>query len=438
MRDIVFIIFFVIILFISFRKPFIAVSIWLWSGLFVPVYWLYGFAEAIRYNVVFAASAMIAYAFFKNKPPLKLDALFYLVLLFFIHTTITTNNTLIFPAVSWIIWENFFKVILLFLFIYLIVRKQNHFSLMIWSIGLSIGFFGLVEGLKFIKSGGFHQIHGPSGHILADNNHMALALLMTIPLLIFLISITPEKWLKIGLIGLVFVCVLAVLGTKSRGGFIGLVLVGGYFWLKTNRKLLATIGFLIVLFVASDLLPDKWFSRMETIKTAESDGSFSNRLVSWKIHTLMALERPILGGGFRAPQYGHIWRSLSYDFDKLSFIPSSQPSDKGWAAHSIYFQVLGDHGFVGLFLYLSIIVLAFLKLSSIEKYFKNEWQSKLARMIKVSLMAYCVSGAAVSMAYFELFYVLIAMIGCLSALKTASESQTKTERTKPDEAMWSK
>lgn len=428
MRDLVFVIFFLVIMVISFRKPFIAVSMWLWSGIFVPVYWLFGFAESFRYNVIFAASAIISYLLLKSKPNLRFDFLFLIVILFFLHTTITTNTTLILPEVSWIIWDYFSKAVLLFVFICLIIRKANHFNLLIWLIGLSIGFFALVEGLKFVKSGGFHQIHGPAGHLLADNNHLALAILMTIPLLVYLISATPERWLRIGLIGLVALCVLAVLGTKSRGGFVGLVIVGGYFWFKSNKKLVSTIGILALMFIASSLLPGKWFERMDTLNDVESDGSFMTRVVSWKVHTLMAMERPVLGGGFRSTQYGHVWRSLLVDFDKLSFIPSAQPKQKGWAAHSIYFQVLGDHGFVGLFLYLLIICLAFLKLSSIEKYFRDSWQSTLAKMIKVSLMAYCVSGAAVSMAYFELFYALLAMIVCLSIIKKDSELESEKVR----------
>ncbi len=428
MRDIVFVVFFAIILVISVRKPFISVAIWLWSGLFVPVYWLYGFAESIRYNMVFAASGIIAYLVYKNKPKMNVDFLFLLVILFLLHTTLTTTTSLINHNVSWIAWQNLFKAILLFVFICLTIRKPNHFNLMIWIIALSIGFFALVEGLKFIKSAGGHQIHGPGGHILADNNHIALAILMTIPLFVYLISVTPDKWLKIGLIGLVVLSVLAVLGTKSRGGFIGLMIVGGYFWYKTPRKALATVGILIVVTIASSLLTDSWFERMETIEAAEEDSSFTNRLVSWKIHTLMAMKRPFLGGGFRAPQYGYIWRDLASNFDKLSFIPSPPPGPKAWAAHSIYFQVLGDHGFFGLTLYLLIIFLSFLKLSSIERYFRNSWQARLSKMIKVSLMAFCVSGAAVSMAYFELFYVLLGLIFCLSALKTEAEFEDMKAR----------
>ncbi len=425
MRDIIFVIFFAIILTISIRKPFISIAIWLWSGLFVPVYWLYGFAESIRYNVIFALVGIFVYVTYKNKPKMNADLLFILVILFLFHTTLTTMTSLIDYNASWIAWEFLFKAILLFVFICFTIRKPNHFNLIIWIIALSIGFFSAVEGLKFISSGGGHQIHGPGGNLLADNNHMALAMLMTIPLFIYLLSVTPEKWLKIGLTGLIILSVLAVLGTKSRGGFIGLSIVGGYFWYKSHRKILATLSIIIVVFIASNLLQDSWFNRMETIETAEEDSSFTNRLVSWKIHTLMAMKRPFLGGGFRATQYGNIWRSLASDFDKLSFLSTPAPGPKAWAAHSIYFQVLGDHGFFGLALYLLIICLAFLKLSSIEKYFRGSWQAKLSKMIKVSLMAYCVAGAAVSMAYFELFYVLLGLIFCLSAIKQEAMLQNE-------------
>lgn len=428
MRDIVFVIFFAIIFAISIRKPFISVAIWLWSGLFVPVYWLYGFAESIRYNLIFAATGIIVYLLYKDKPKVNVDFLFVFVILFLLHTTLTSATSLIGHGVAWIAWENLFKAILLFVFICLTIRKPNHFNLILWIIALSIGFFSSVEGLKFIASVGGHQIHGPGGHLLSDNNHMALAMLMTIPLFIYLLSATPEKWLRLGLIALITLTVLAVLGTKSRGGFIGLVIVGGYFWYKSHRKILTTLAIMVAVFIASNLLQDSWFNRMETIETAEEDSSFNSRVISWKIHTLMAIKRPFLGGGFRSTQYGVVWRSLAADFDKLRFIPSPPPSNKAWAAHSIYFQVLGDHGFFGLTIYLLIICLAFLRLSSIEKYFRNSWQARLSKMIKVSLMAYCVSGAAVSMAYFELFYVLLGLIFCLSALQSEARLQDHKAR----------
>lgn len=421
MRDLAFILFFFIIIFVSYRKPFIAVSIWLWSGLFVPVYWLYGFAESFRYNLIFSLFAMATYLFCRNKPSIRFDSIFFLIILLLIHTTITTTTALIPSGIPWVVWDGYSKVILLFIFITLTMRKSHHFDMLIWAMVLSIGFFALVEGLKFVKSFGGHQINGPAGHILADNNHMALAILVMLPLVVHLITVTPEKWLRVGLVITIFICVLAVLGTKSRGGFIGLLFVGSYFFFKSKRKARTLIAVIPVLIVAINLLPSSWYSRMNTIKTADEDSSFEARVVSWKIHTLMALERPLLGGGFKGPQYAYVWRSLALDFDELNFIPSAPAGDKPWAAHSIYFQVLGDHGFPGLTLFLLIIILAFLKLSSVEKYFRGSWESNLARMLKVSLVAYCVAGAAVSMAYFEMFYVIVGMVVCLSILQKDAE-----------------
>jgi len=244
---------------------------------------------------------------------------------------------------------------------------------------------------------------------------------MVLPFIAFLISETTEKIIVYGLKFMFVICIIAVLGTYSRGGLIGLLTVLGYFWLKSNSKFGVTIVFIIVCTVAYQYLPERWYNRMDTIETAMEDSSFTTRINSWKIHTLMAMKHPFVGGGFKACQYGYIWRRLADDFDKLNFISTPPPGDKGWAAHSIYFQVLGDHGFAGLFLFLSIIVLSFIKLTSIEKYYwklvgVDDWRYRLSKMIKVSLMAYCVAGAAVSLAYLELYYAILAIVVCLSSI----------------------
>lgn len=418
MRDIVFVLVFIVLVFFSIRRPFISLTIWLWSGLFVPFYWLYGFASSISYNSIAAFLTIGGYIVRGNKAKFKINLLFVLVIAFFIHTTITSITTITIPALAWQTWNNFFKAILFFLFSCLIVRKQHHFNLFLWAIVLSVGFLGFVEGLKFIASGGGHHIKGPNGNLLSDNNHMAAALCMTLPFIIYLSSVTKEKVLLIGLRVMLVICIIAVIGTYSRGGLVGLVIVGGYFWLKSKHKFGSLILILTVCLIAYNYIPNNWYNRMDTIENAMQDHSFSTRVVSWKIHTLMAMERPILGGGFKACEYGYIWRGLAANFDKLSFIPTPPAGDKGWAAHSIYFQVLGDHGFVGLFLFLAMIVVSFMRLTAVEKHYSSlgkeeDWRCRLSKMVKVSLAAYCITGAAVSLAYLEMFYAILSLVVCL-------------------------
>jgi len=87
------------------------------------------------------------------------------------------------------------------------------------------------------------------------------------------------------------------------------------------------------------------------------------------------------------------------------------------AAHSIYFQVLGDLGFVGLALYLLLLAAAWRNASlAIKHSLANpevRWAHDLARTFQYCLLPFIVSGAALSMAYFDLAFVLVALTAVL-------------------------
>jgi len=413
MRDIVFLVFSMYLIYLSLKKPYVAISLWLWVGLFVPVYWLYGFAQNISFNSIFAFTALVGYLFQTNKKKFSFNFSFFCVICFWIHTILTSVLTIGVPDLVWHEWIKLTKIVLLTVMIVLCIREKHELELICWVTILSIGFYGSVESLKFILTGGAHKIVGPQGHLLSDNNHFAVALCMLIPLVVFLLQVSRSKWLKISLIGMLCLCTIAVLGTHSRGGFIGLLVVGGYYWFKSNHKFIVTSGILIVVGIAALYLSQDWYNRMNTIESATEDSSFVTRLNSWKVHTLLAMDRPLLGGGFKTGSYGYIWQEKAQDFDKLDFIETPLPSDDaGWAAHSIYFQVLGDHGVLGLIIYLIIMTTCFLKLAWVARETQHlgeehRWRSDLARMLQLSLIAYGTAGAAVSLAYLEFFWALI-------------------------------
>ena len=85
------------------------------------------------------------------------------------------------------------------------------------------------------------------------------------------------------------------------------------------------------------------------------------------------------------------------------------PVTETHAAHSIYFQVLGDTGFPGLAIYLVILFLAFLNCYRIRKATRKrpelEWAYDLATMIQLSLVAFCVGGSALSLAYYDIPFI---------------------------------
>jgi len=88
------------------------------------------------------------------------------------------------------------------------------------------------------------------------------------------------------------------------------------------------------------------------------------------------------------------------------------------AAHSIWFEVLGDLGFLGFALFLIILGTAFLKCRTIVRRTRNHpglaWARDLAQMLQISLIIYITTGSALSLGYLEMYYILIALISRLS------------------------
>lgn len=414
MRDIFFLLIIPFLLYASLKRPFIGAAMWLWVAMHYPNGWVYGFAGDFRYNLIIVVCAFLSYFKWQEKEKLESDKLTFLIVAFLLWTLFSSIFTLSIPEIVWDEWIEFLKITLLYLFAILVLRTQLHINVFIWALVLSVGFYGCLEGLKYIASGGGHRIAGLGGHVLGDRNELALAFNMLLPLLVYLIGISQNKWIKLGLMFTIALNVIAIIGTYSRGGAIALVIVGGYFWLESQRKLMYALLISISLLLASNYVPSSWTNRMDTLETAQEDSSFLGRVIAWKHAILMANDNPITGGGFKAGQTSYVWWSYDAAGSFNGIIDTSRMEKVEFkAAHSIYFQVLGDHGYVGLLLFLGIIVTAYRKSGRVAKLArktnKDDSIIKLCSLVKVSLVAYCAGGAGVSLAYFDMFYAILAI-----------------------------
>ena len=144
------------------------------------------------------------------------------------------------------------------------------------------------------------------------------------------------------------------------------------------------------------------------------------RLNSWTFAFNLARARPLVGGGFETFQ------------PELFAIYAPEPSQSA-DAHSIYFEVLGEHGFVGLALFLALGISLWRSCGRTIRRARDdpdlEELEHLARMVQVSLIAYAVSGAFLGLAYFDLFYNLIAIIVIAQVLVV---SHVRTDPTSED------
>lgn len=324
-------------------------------------------------------------------------------------------------------WEHFDKVskILFMTFMTLFfIQDPTKLRALLMVIALSIGFYGLKGGIWAVRTGGANHVLGPAGSFIAGNTEIGLALNMVLPLLVFLRREEPRRWLRHLLLAMFFFSIIAILITYSRGALLGLAAVISVLFFKSKAKFVALLLLAIGIPVTLSTLPDQWFGRMETIQTYEHDGSARGRLVAWGVAYRLALAHPVLGGGFRTFTREVFARHLPED------VPL-QSRD----AHSIFFQVLGEHGFTGLFLYVALLLSTMLSLRQMIRKYRDvpsmQWLFHYAQMVEASLIGYVVSGLFLSMSYFDLYYHLVAIAILLKKFSQDYEEERRAQTLRP-------
>ncbi|WP_088330332.1 putative O-glycosylation ligase, exosortase A system-associated [Lacimicrobium sp. SS2-24] len=423
MRDLFLVGFLFVAIYYSFKRPYIGMAAWVWIALTAPAEWAFGFSQDFRLNLTIVLVTALSWLFVTKHKSFQMTTLSFWVMLFGIWTLITTGFHLNSDS-DWIwgYWNQFLKIMALFFFITLTLTKRLHIDTFIWAIVLSISAYAGMEAVKFVLSGGSHRITGRAG-IIADRNDLAVAINMCIPLVIYLIQVTKHKLVRQGLWVLLLLNILSIIGTFSRGGFIGLSVLAFAFWLKSNRKLVWALVAVIMLPVAYQYTPEDWRERQSSVRTAaQEDNSFIGRIWAWKISTMIALDNPVTGGGFRAVSEPTLWNYYAPLTPEFGPVYSKPIPDniRPKAAHNIYFQVLGDHGFVGLFIFLMMLLIALLnnmKNARIGKKNGVYWYHQLSNAMTLSLVGYGITGMNVSLAYFDLIYAIMGLVVVMTLLR---------------------
>jgi probable O-glycosylation ligase (exosortase A-associated) len=195
--------------------------------------------------------------------------------------------------------------------------------------------------------------------------------------------------------------VLSIFASYSRGAVLAVAAMGFFLLFKSRKKGPIILLALVAVPIMLSFMPEEWFERLHTIKTYEQDASALGRFNAWWFAFNVAVARPLVGGGFEV-------------FNPELFQRYAPVPDDFHDAHSIYFQVLGEHGFVGLILFMLLGWLAFRSAAWIIRHTRElaelTWARDLASMVQVSIIGYAVGGAFLGLAYFDLYYHLVALV----------------------------
>lgn len=387
------------------RSPFVGVLAFTWISLMNPHRLAYGAAFDFPFAAIIACATLIGLLFSREPKRIPFTPLIVVLAVFMVWMTVTALFAYD-PVRAWTEWNRVMKTLFMIVVTIAVINTEKEIKAYAWTIGISLGFYGLKGGIFTLLSGGAHRIHGPAGSYIEDNNDMALALVTVVPILWYLGLQVNKKWLRMGLMASVVLTVAAAAGTYSRGALLASSAMFFFLWLKSKSKVRTGALILMALPLVYLIMPEQWFSRMDTIDNYEADSSAMGRINSWRFATNLAADN-IFGGGFRAftPTLFQLYAPNPLDFH---------------APHSIYFQVLGEHGFIGLTLFLLFMLLAWRTGTRIISFCKGraelKWASNLAAMCQVSIVGYAVGGAFLTLAYYDLYYNIVTLLVCLEKL----------------------
>jgi probable O-glycosylation ligase (exosortase A-associated) len=419
-------------------RPFFGVLMWTIIGLLNPQAFMWRTALDLPWAMVVAILTLIGFAFLpKNWVRLISRETGLIIILWCWFTFTTIHNTAMaeftaFAQDTWLRWEFVSKILLMTLVTMAMVNTKKRFRLFVLIICACIGTLA-AKALPFmVMTGGQYRLYGPPGSMLADNNDLGLVFNMTLPLYFFMARNDPNPAVRKIMWFLFAVTIPAIFFTYSRGALVGLAVILIYMVMRLPQRLYIIPVLIIASFFAVFFTPERWQERMDFRRQgALIDQSAESRFNSWIYSWRLAKDYPLTGAGFEA-------------YTPELFARYAPNAADVHGPHSIYFQVLAEHGFIGFFLYVCLLVSVFSTLRKTRKFgirIGDKQTQEYALMIQIGLIGFLVTGAFLGRAYFDYYFTFVAVAVMLKhicqeqklalASRTAADSVEVNQQEQP-------
>lgn len=401
MREIALLVILGFIILQAFRRPWIGILGWTWLSIMNP-HQLTWTLKTMPFAAAIGGATLIGLFITRDRRDYSQSRESITLILFMVWMCITLPFSMVWGE-SFELWKRVMKIDLMILVAMVLLHSKRHMMLLTWVLVFSIGFFGVKGGAFTLATGGSYRVWGPENTYIEGNNEVALAIVIVIPLMRFLQMQMQAKWAKITMTVCMVLMAMAALGSHSRGALLAIAAMALVLWWRGKKKMVGAVVTVVVALALLSVMPAEWWDRMNTIKTYQQDESAMGRINAWWMAWNLA-KANFFGGGFM------VW------IGPIFAIYAPDPTD-AHAAHSIYFQVLGEQGFLGLFLFLTLFTMVWFTAGKLRTKGRaqpqTQWLSDLGGMLQVSLAGYAVGGAFLSLTYWDLPYnlLVLAVIG---------------------------
>jgi len=423
-RDLVFVAFLLALFGAALKRPFLFVLTYVYIDIVSPQRLTYILLNSVPISLIAVALAVLSWALVDDKRDTRVAPRQILILLLLLYCYITTRSA-DFPIEAADKWDWVWKALAFAAFLPLTLRTRLRIESLLFFMIASASSIIIVGGIKTLASGGGYgelnlMVSNNSG--LYEGSTISTVAVAIIPIILWFArhgTIVKPDWKVKGFCAcLIFACMLIPVGTSTRTGLLCIVLVAVLLLRETKRKFLY-LGILAAIGLAAvPLLPSAFTERMSTIKSYKADESASTRLAVWAWTWDYAKTHPF-GGGFEMYRQNHI----RYDTVKVEgsgdnvSIDRTLTIDKARAFHSAYFEMLGEQGWPGLILWLTINVIGLLRMEIIRQRYRKAgedeaWIAPLAGALQSAHLVYLLGAAFIAIAFQPFVYMLIgAQIG---------------------------
>ncbi len=425
MRDLVFVAFLGAFFAAGFRRPFIFVLAYVYIDVVSPQRLTYVLLNSIPISLIAVVLTVGGWLVADDKRGTRVtprQGLIVLLLIYCYCTTLTAD----FPVEALDKWGWVWKCLAFAAFLPFTLRTKLRIESLLLVMVASAASIIIVGGIKTIASGGGG--YGSLNLMVANNSGLyegstiSTVAVAIIPLILWFTrhgTIFPPDWkVKAFCYALVFSCLLIPVGTSTRTGLLCIGLVALLMLRDAKRKVLYLCLLGVAGMIAVPFLPSAFTDRMSTIKTYKADESASTRIAVWGWTWEYAKEHP-LGGGFEMYRQNKI----RYDTERVegtaanSTVDRHLTIDQARAFHSAYFEMLGEQGFPGLILWLSISLIGIFRMEVLRHRYRKAgeemtWVTPLAGALQSAHIVYLLGATFIGIAFQPFVYMLIgAQIG---------------------------
>jgi len=420
-RDLFFVGFMLFMFSLGFRRAYMGALCYIWIDLLQPQEQSYYLINTVPISLISALVAVLLYIVADREKDVRVSNVQVLLGLLIGWMFVTTFRSEL-PEVAWIKWDSAWKALGFALFLPFVIRTRVQIDTALMVILFTV--------LAIMSSGAMKTVLGGGGygHLsflvsrnvgLFESSTIATVAVGMIPIAIYLYkhnTLFPPSLATRAVLTFVIACaILTVIGTEARTGLVCLAIVAFTEWLRAKRKMVWVGMAAVAAIAAVPFMPQSFTSRMGTIKTYQEDQSASTRVAMWN-WTLEYVASNPLGGGFG------IWRTSKIEVDLKRAgddgAAVQKIADEARGFHSSYFEMLGEHGFLGLGLFLGIFIVTLVKLARLRRRFRpgtdDAWLGECARALSVFTLVYMAGSAFQALAIQSTVYYVMALACSLS------------------------